>query len=230
MHLQGISQRTISSSTGHSRDKIREVVNESKAKGLEQVTEEMTNSWLEDYLFPGKNSSHRGYLDPDWDYVHKELLKKNVTLKLLHKEYEMEARIQNKVPYAYRTFCEKYGYYGKKYKLTMPIHRKPGEILEVDWTGSTLSVKNSEIGQDIKVYIFIATWPFSQYSYVEGLYDMKTNNWLTAHIHVLEFFQGVPETVVSDNLNTGVTKTDYSEQLLNEGYRQLSDYYRYSIS
>ena len=27
MHLQGISQRTISSSTGHSRDKIREVVN-----------------------------------------------------------------------------------------------------------------------------------------------------------------------------------------------------------
>ncbi|MER2293673.1 hypothetical protein ACN7OV_08805 [Aerococcus urinaeequi] len=27
MHLQGISQQTISSSTGHSRDKIREVVN-----------------------------------------------------------------------------------------------------------------------------------------------------------------------------------------------------------
>lgn len=27
MHLQGISQRTISSSTGHSRDKFREVVN-----------------------------------------------------------------------------------------------------------------------------------------------------------------------------------------------------------
>ncbi|SUU16040.1 Uncharacterised protein [Aerococcus viridans] len=27
MHLQGIPQRTISSSTGHSRDKIREVVN-----------------------------------------------------------------------------------------------------------------------------------------------------------------------------------------------------------
>lgn len=229
MYLQGISQRTISSSTGHSRDKIREVVNQAKDKGLEELTEVMTSSWLDNYLFPEKSSTQRGYHDPDWDYVHKELLKKNVTLKLLHKEYEYEARVQNKVPYAYRSFCEKYGHYGKKYKLTMPIHRKPGEILEVDWAGSTLSVKNSENGQYNKVYIFVATWPFSQHSYVEGFYDMKTNNWLTAHIHALEFFQGVPETVVSDNLKTGVTKTDYSEPLLNEGYRQLSDYYRFTI-
>lgn len=58
---------------------------------------------------------------------------------------------------------------------------------------------------------------------------MKTDNWLTAHIHAFEFFKGVPETVVPDNLRTGVTKTDYSEPLLNEGYRQLSDYYRFTI-
>ena len=44
MHLQGISQRTISLSMGHSRDKIREVVNEAKAKGLEQLTKKMTNT------------------------------------------------------------------------------------------------------------------------------------------------------------------------------------------
>lgn len=94
---------------------------------------------------------------------------------------------------------------------------------------STLSVKNSENGEKLKVYIFVATWPFSQYSYVEGFYDMKIDNWLKAHIHALEFFQGVPETIVSDNLKTGVTKTDYSEPLLNEGYRQLSDYYRFTI-
>lgn len=155
-------------------------MNQARAKGLEELSKEMNNPWLEDYLFPEKNANQRGYYDPDWDYIHKELLKKNVTLKLLHKEYEQEAKIQNKMPYAYRTFCEKYGHYGKKYKLTMPIHRKPVEILEVDWAGSTLSVKNSENGQDIKVNIFVATWPFSQYSYVEDFYDMKTDNWLTA--------------------------------------------------
>lgn len=229
LYFQGISQRTISSSTGHSRDKIREVVNEARTKNITALTDEMTNMWLEEYLFPKKISSHRGYYEPDWNVVHKELLKKNVTLRLLHKEYELEAKQQNKLSYAYRTFCEKYGVYGKKYKLTMPIHRKPGEILEVDWAGSTLSVTNNETGQAIKVYIFVATWPFSQYTYVEGFFDMKIESWLTAHIHALEFFQGVPETVVSDNLKTGVTKTAYSEPLLNEAYRQLSDYYRFTI-
>lgn len=83
------------------------------------------------------------------------------TSRRTHKEYEHEARTQNKMPYAYRTFCEKYGQYGKKYKLTITFHRKPGEIFEVDWAGSTLTVKDSDNGQDNKIYIFVATWPFS---------------------------------------------------------------------
>lgn len=96
MHLQGISQRTISSSTGHSRDKIREVVNQAKAKGLEELTEEMINSWLEDYLFPEKSANQRGYYDPDWDYIHKELLKKmsllNFCIKSTNTKQERKTR------------------------------------------------------------------------------------------------------------------------------------------
>lgn len=67
-------------------------------------------------------------------YIIKELQKKNVTLALLHHEYATESREGGKIPYAYRTFCEKYGKYAKKYNLTMPIRRKPGEILETDWS------------------------------------------------------------------------------------------------
>lgn len=96
MHLQGISQRTISSSTGHSRDKIREVVNQAKAKGLEELTEKMTNSWLEDYLFPEKSANQRGYYDPDWDYIHKELLKRmsrsNSYIKSTNKRQRFKTR------------------------------------------------------------------------------------------------------------------------------------------
>lgn len=229
LSFQGITQRTISSSTGHSRDKIREVVTEARARGITELTEDMTSRWLEDYLFPERTADQQGYYEPDWDSIHKELLKKQITLKLLHREYKAEAILHSKIAYAYRTFCEKYGHYGKKYKLTMPIHRKPGEILEVDWAGSTLRVQDTETGESITVYLFVATFPFSQYSYVEAFYDMKTAQWLTAHIHAFDDFQGVPDTVVSDNLKTGVTITDYSEPLLNEAYRQLSDYYRFTI-
>ena len=158
--------------------------------------------------------------------MHKELQKKNVTLTLLHHEYATEAREGGKIPYAYRTFAENYGKYAKKYKLTMPILRKPGESMEVDWAGSTLEIIDRSTGETIPAYIFIATLPYSQFSYAEAFLDMKSANWLIAHIHAWEYFGGVPETIIPDNLKTGVTKALKGEPVLNEAYRELADYYR----
>lgn len=108
----------------------------------------------------------------------------------------------------------------------MPIRRKPGEIMEVDWAGSTLHVTDRFTGEDIPAYVFIATLPYSQFSYVEACLDMKSPNWLSAHIRAYEYFGGVPETLVPDNLKTGVIKAHRVEPVLNEAYRELVDYYR----
>ena len=178
LYFDGISQRTISSSTGHSRNTVSEVVQRAKKHGLESLNDTTTNRWLEEFLFPEKQASEKGYFPVEWEKVHKELQKKNVTLALLHHEYAAEAREGGKIPYAYRTFCEQYGKYAKKYKLTMPIRRKPGEIMEVDWAGSTLHITDRLTGEHIPAYVFIATLPYSQFSYVEAFLDMKSANWL----------------------------------------------------
>jgi transposase len=111
----------------------------------------MNNQWLEEFLFPEKLAVVKGYFPVDWEEVHKELQKKNITLKLLHNEYSQLARDSNKIPYAYRTFCRHYGKYAKKYKLTMPIRRKLGEIMEVDWAGNTLNIKDPSTGMCCKI-------------------------------------------------------------------------------
>ncbi|MEZ7794582.1 MULTISPECIES: hypothetical protein [Bacillaceae] len=41
----------------------------------------------------------------------------------------------------------------------------------------------------------------------------------------MEYFEGVPETLVPDNLKTGVTKAHREEPILNEAYREFADYY-----
>lgn len=225
LYFEGVSQRTISSSTGHSRNTVSEVVHRAKKLHLENLEETMTNPWLEELLFPEKQAIEKGYFPVDWEKVHKELQKKNVTLTLLHHEYAAEARESGKIPYAYRTFAEKYGKYAKKYKLTMPIRRKPGEIIEVDWAGSTLEIIDRSSGEILPAYIFTATLPYSQFSYVEAFLDMKSASWLTAHIHAFEYFGGVSETLVPDNLKTGITKALRGELLLNEAYRELADFY-----
>lgn len=226
MHLEGISQRTISSSTGHSRNTISKTIQKANQLGIEELNDTMTSPWLQSFLFPEKQAIQKGYYPVDWEVVHKELQKKNMTLSLLHLEYLTQAREVGKIPYAYRTFCENYGKYAKKYKLTMPIRRKPGEIMEVDWAGTTLGITDRSSGEIIPAYVFIATLPYSQYSYVEAFLDMKSQSWLIAHIHAFEYFDGVPGTLVPDNLKTGVTKALGSESVLNEAYRELADYYR----
>jgi hypothetical protein len=65
----------------------------------------MTDIWLEEFLFPEKRPQAKGYFQEDWDYVHKELGKPHMTLKLLHKEYSVRAKDNNGIPYAYRTYC-----------------------------------------------------------------------------------------------------------------------------
>ncbi|MBT2733157.1 IS21 family transposase [Carnobacterium sp. ISL-102] len=226
LHFKKVSQRTISTSVGSSRNTVSEVIKRAEKLGLESLIDTMNNHQLEEFLFPEKQAIEKGYFPPDWEKIHKELQKKNVTLKLLHIEYAQYARNGGKVPYAYRTFAEKYGKYAKKYKATMPIIRKPGEVLEIDWAGSTLSINDRQTGGKLTVYVFVATFPYSQYSYVEGFLDMKSANWLTGHIHAFEYFDGVPESLVPDNLKTGVIKAIRGEPILNEAYRELADYYQ----
>ena len=225
-YFSGMTQRTIEVAVGSSRNTIRDVVKKAEEKELIELTEEMTNIWLEEFLFPEKRPQAKGYFQEDWDYVHKELGKPHMTLKLLHKEYSVRAKDNNGIPYAYRTYCEHYQNYAGKYKVTMPLIHKPGKSIETDWAGATLKLVDRVTGEDIKVYVFVAALPFSQFCYAEGFLDMKSPSWLTGHIHAFEYFGGVTETITPDNLKTGVIKTDYAEPLLNESYRELADYYQ----
>ncbi|MFC4736276.1 IS21 family transposase [Bacillus daqingensis] len=226
---EGVSQRTISASTGHARNTVSLVIRRAQERGVEGLDATMTDAWLSAFLFPEKQAVEKGYHPVDWEKVHRELQKKHVTLTLLHQEYAQLARNGQKIPYAYRTFAEKYGQYAKKYKTTMPIRRKPAEIMEVDWAGTTLAITDRVTGEQLPVYVFIATLPYSQYSYAEGFLDMTSPNWLKAHVHACAFFQGVTETVVPDNLKTGVTKPLRGEPVLQEAYREWADHYRTAI-
>jgi transposase len=229
LHFKGTNQRTISSSVGHSRQTVSDVINKAKHLGIVELTDDMSNQWLLEFLFPEKQAIAKGYFSVDWEEVHRELQKKNMTLKLLHHEYSQRARDSNKIPYAYRTFCTHYGKYANKYKLTMPIRRKPGEIMEVDWAGNTLFIQDRSTGERLTVYVFVATLPYSQLFYAEGFFNMTSQSWLTAHIHAFEYFDGVSEVLVPDNLKTGVNKPVRGEPILNEAYRELADYYQTTI-
>lgn len=226
MHSEGASLRRIAASTGHSRQKITETIKIATERKITlPPTEQMDDKWLEGFLFPEKLPESKGRHLPDFESIHQELAKPNVTLSLLHYEYETFCRANNKLPYAYRTFCQYYTEYAQKHKATLRIKRKPGEILEVDWAGSTLSVFDSITGEEIKAYVFVATLPCTQLSYAEAFFSMESASWVTAHNNAFQYFGGTPKILVPDNLKVGVIHNRKDDIKLNRTYQELADHY-----
>lgn len=223
---EGISLRGIAASTGHSRQIVTEVIQLAQKKSLTcPLDEEMTDRWIGDFLFPEKMMEASGRQPIEFEYIHKELAKSNVTLSLLHYEYEAQSRANNKIPYSYRSFARHYSEYAQKHKATLRIHRKPGELMEVDWAGSTTFIIDRDTGEKIKAYVFVATLPCSQLSYAEASLSMDLHAWVHAHVRAYDYFGGVTQIVVPDNLKTGVTKHTHKELILNPTYKELASHY-----
>lgn len=226
LNSQQVSKRGIAASCKCSRNTITEVLEQAERKGISwPLSEDLGDKELQKLLFPEKHVKDERHL-PDMDYVHKEMAKTGVTLSLLWHEYVIVCRNGNQIPYSYRQFCREYSKFVTATKATMRIKRKPAETLEVDWAGSTMSVRDQTTGEVHEVFLFAATLSCSSYSYVEGFYSMNSLNWITGHIHAFEFFGGVTQTVVPDNLKTGVDKPSYSDPVINRTYQELAEHYQ----
>src|SRR5699024_17457 len=226
LRAEGISLRGIATSTNHSRQKVTEIIDLAEKKELVCPLDEiMTDVWIEEFLYPEKTLEASGRQPLDFDYIHQELAKPNVTLSLLHHEYEAECRTNQKIPYSYRSFVRHYSRYADKHKATMRIHRKPGEILEVDWAGLTAFIIDRDTGEKIKAYVFVATLPCSQLSYAEATLSMDLNAWIRAHNHAYQYFDGTTQLVTPDNLKASVTKHTKREVVINPTNKEMADHY-----
>ena len=227
----GMGRNAIASTRHMSRNSVSDVFHIADARGITyKDIQNLDEQEVYRMFYPSKHAVEDMYRDPDYENIHKELKKIGVTLKLLWSEYKDKCRIEKSLPMGYTKFCGGYGDYTLYNKLTNHLEHKPGIITEVDWSGPTMSYVDTYTGEAITVYLFVATLPYSQYSYVEGCLDMKQDTWLRCHIHMYEFFEGVTTRTVCDNLKTGViTHPKEGDIVLNESYEALGAHYRTAI-
>lgn len=222
---QGISQRSIAASCECSRNTVSKVLNRAQELNITwPLSEGTTDGKLHQLFFPeAAVSPSRKY--PDCEYIHREMAKSGVTLSLLWSEYCEECRISNQIPLMYSQFCYYYQQYTQKTKATMHILRKPGEQLEVDWAGQTASIVDSDTGEIIDAYVFVGVLSSSQYAYVEAFLSQDQESWITAHVHMYNFFGGVTRILIPDNLKTGVEKPSWYSPVINKTYHEMAEHY-----
>ena len=175
-------------------------------------------------FFPDKFQKETMYAPVNYEYIHSELKKTGVTLKLLWQEYKEKAR--DGIPVGYTKFCDDYAKYVEQNNLTNHITHKPGVVCEVDWSGKTMRLHDTDEGNVYPVYLFVATLPYSQLAYVEPCLNMNEQTWIGCNIHMFEYFGGVTLRIVCDNLKTGVaTHLREGDIVLNQCYEDFSNYY-----
>lgn len=231
LHFEGYSQRKIAEMQKVSRDRsVSPVIKAADNLGLtlEKIVD-LSEDELSELLFPGKKFIPV-YVQPDYEYCHKELLKDGVTLSRLYEEYVEQCKSQHQPFYRRSYFFEMYAEYVKKHRLTMHINHKPGDKVMVDWDGTTMKVYDEYTGEVMTAYLFVGTLPFSMISYVQACPTMKIHDWIDCHIKMFEYFDGVPRLLVPDNLKTGIiTNKKYEDPVTNRTYQEMADHYGITI-
>lgn len=231
LHSLGFSQQNIAYSSSVSKKTVNRVINRAKELNISwPLGDNQTDAVLEGILFPKTRQENVNKRMPDLNHIRKELLKNGVSKKLLWTEYMEDCRLNGEEPLMYSQFCYYIQQDEQKRRAIMHIGRKPGEQVEVDWAGDPAHIIDPDTGEIIDAHIFVGVMTYSQYAYVEAFINEKQQAFITAHVHMYEYFGGVAKILVSDNCKTAVIhKGGWYNQQLNAVYHEMAEHYGTAI-
>lgn len=222
LHLEhGLSQRAIARACAVSPTTVGDHVDRIKQAGLDwPALVALDDSSLKTVLFPEGGAPPRRPL-PDFDYLRTEMKRKGVTLQLLWEEY----RAIHPDGYGRTQFFDLYRKHSKTIEPVMRFEHKAGEKLFVDFSGDTPSYVDRETGEVISVELFVAVLGASSRTYALAVASQQLPDWIRAHIGAFEYFGGVPEVIVPDQLKSGVKTSCRYDPEINPVYSELCAHY-----
>lgn len=223
----GLSQRAAARSCSVSPSTVSDYVNRAKVAGLVwPPAEELDDDALERLLFRDHAPAIKRRPEPDWVEVHAELRKGlHVTKLLLWQEF----REKEPQGIGYSEFCERYTAWAKHLSVTMRQAHRAGEKMFVDFSGDGIRIFDAVTGESHLAKLFVAVLGASNMTYVEPVLGEDLSIWLGCHVRAFEFFGGVPEIVVPDNLKSGVTRADRYDPEINPSYADLARHYGVAV-
>ena len=223
---QKLSNRAIGISCLIGYGSVHDYLRRAKVAGLSwPLPEGLSDEDLDLLLFPPVTSLPTSRPLPDWEQVIKELHRKGVTLSLLWEEY----RGDHPDGYGYSRYCERFEQYSGTIDPRMHQIHKAGEKLFVDYAGPTMGVTDRLTGEVEQAQIFVATLGCSDYTYAEATWSQSLPDWIGSHVRALDFFGGVPQIFVPDNLKSGVTSPCYYEPTINHTYQEMASHYGVAV-
>ncbi len=126
LHKAGMSRNTIADNRHMSRSSVTDVIRLSKEISIAfDDVKDKGEKQVYCLFYPGKHAEETVYKNPDYKYVHSELKKVGVTLKLLWEEYRDKCNKECSIPMGYTKYCNEYVEYTITNTLTNHLIHKP---------------------------------------------------------------------------------------------------------
>jgi transposase len=211
----------ISSSTAHtyvSRLKETEIAYDEILK--------MSDDELRLFFTPGKDKApDQGKTPLDYNYLNDELKKKGVTLQLLYEEY----REDNPDGYGRTQFYDMFRFWKKASKPSMKQIHKYGDKTFIDFSGAKPHYVDPKTGEIVETEFFVAVLGGSSYTYACAVKDQSTESFISCNVNTFEYFGGVSNYVVPDNLKSAVSRADFYDPGINRTFADMAEHYGVAV-
>jgi transposase len=114
-------------------------------------------------------------------------------------------------------------------EATVRVERPAGEEGQVDF-GYAGRMLDPATAQWRKTWGFVMTLSWSRHQYVEFVFDQRVETWLLCHRNAFEFFEGVPQRMVIDNLKAAILRACVEDPEVQQSYRQCAEHYGFLIA
>jgi transposase len=223
----GLGNRRIGESCRLGKSTVSDYLDRFKRTGLSwPLQDDMDDNRLEHLLF-SKTETRPTEERPTLDFIHihRELKRKGVTLMLLWQEYKQVYPDG----YQYSRFCELYGDWTGKLDPVMRQEHHAGEKTFVDYAGMTVAVYDKASAKEREAQVFLAVLGASNYTFAEATWTQTLPDWIGSHVRAFDYFGGVSEIVIPDNLKSGVNKACFYEPDINLTYLAMAKHYGVAV-
>lgn len=160
----------------------------------------------------------------DWEFLHDEV-KNHVPLQILWEEQSAQGRC----PVLYPAFWKQFNKRFPCLEVTMVRQFPAGERVEIDYCDG-IEILVPSTGEILKTHLFVGVLCRSRYTYAEFSFSQKSQDFLSSHVRMFEYFGGIPHQVSPDNLKSAVNKTHRYDPEINPAYTRLASHYNFVVT
>lgn len=223
---KGKSNRKIAELLRVNRNTVNEYVRKFRCSGLTYAQlEDKSLKDLEELIDEVRIKKPNERYDILWaylPYVNRQMAYTGSTLLVLWHEY----KLSYPDGYGYTQFKKYYHQrYSSKARVSSPQPHSSAEQLYLDFTGKKLTYADANTGEELKAEVFLTVLGYSGSVYCEATPDQKKASVFGALVRSLEYYGGVPQAIIPDNMKTMVNTAHNYEPVLNKTSRQFALHY-----